>query len=253
VAILDEVLARRLWPDGNALGQRIAWDRDAHSGETTSMEVVGIVRATRTDVGQKQAGPAIYVPFAQGFHPNIFFHIRPAHDNAAAAEALLGSVRRTVLETAPGLPLFAVRTFRQHLESNLDVWLTKCSSALFLFFSGLSMLVAVVGIYGVKSYAVSRRTREIGIRMALGAPPGTVQSMILREGAGVVLTGIGLGLLLGLVTGRIMAATFTDMEAFHPLVFGAAAGAFALAAMLGCWLPARRATRVSPLTALRSE
>jgi hypothetical protein len=255
VVIIDEALARKLWPDGEALGQRVQWDEadDNRTGGKATLEIVGIVRATRHDIGQKEAGPALYVPFAQGYRSNVFFHLRPAHDNAAAAEALLGPVRRAVREVAPGLPLFKVQTFRQHLESNLEIWLTQFSSALFLFFGGLSMLIAVVGIYGVKSYAVSQRTREIGIRMALGARPGAVQSMILREGAAVVLAGISLGLLLGAGLGRVLAATFTDLEAFHPLVFAAAAAAFAVAAMAACWLPARRATRVSPLTALRSE
>jgi predicted permease len=273
VAIIDEVLARKLWPEGDALGQRLQWadvdaaraaasgnggigeDQDiaARANESRTVEIVGIVRATRSDFGQKEAGNSIYVPFAQGFQSNVHFHLRPVADNAAAALALLDPVRRAVREAAPNLPVFSVRTFRQHLESNLEAWMIRVGSALFSFFGLVSMLVAVVGIYGVMAYSVSCRTREIGVRMALGAQPGAVRGMVLREGARVAGGGLGLGLLLALAVGRAMSALIADVTAFDSLVFASAAGAFAIASLAACWLPAARATKVNPLEALRSE
>jgi ABC-type antimicrobial peptide transport system permease subunit len=273
VAIIDEALARKLWPEGDALGQRIQWaeadakraassdtggigeqqDVAARAGENRAVEIVGIVKSTRSDFGQKEIGMNIYVPFAQGFQSNVHFHVRLAADNAAAAAALVDPVRRAVREAAPNLPVFSVQTFRQHMESNLEAWMTRVGSVLFGFFGFVSMLVAVVGIYGVKAYSVSRRTREIGVRMALGARPGEVRTMILREGAVVALSGIGLGLLLALGVGRAMSALFVDIAPFDGLVFGGAAVAFAVASLAACWLPAVRATRVNPLEALRAE
>jgi predicted permease len=259
VVILDEALAAKLWPDGDALGQHIQWAGRSPRGDETdpaavrTMEIVGIVRATRDDFGQKEVGRNIYVPFAQGYRPDSFFHVRPVVNTEAGAVALIDLVRRTVRETAPGLPVFRVETFARHMETNVDAWLSRLASSLFAFFGAVSMLVALVGIYGVKAYSVSRRTREIGVRMALGARAGDVQAMILREGATIAGAGIALGLLLSLGVGRAMAALFVDVPAFDGMIFGTAALAFGLASLAACWIPARRATRVNPLEALRAE
>lgn len=273
VAIIDEALARKLWPEGDALGQRVQWadaeakraassdrggigdqqDIAVRAGEARTVEIVGIVKSTRGNFEEKETGTQIFVPFAQGFQSNVHFHVRLVADTPAAAAALIDPVRRAVREAAPGLPVFSVRTFRQHMESNLEAWFMRVGSALFGFFGVVSMLVAVVGIYGVKAYSVSRRTREIGVRMALGAQRGEVRAMILREGAVVACSGIALGLLLSLGVGRAMSALFVDIPPFDALVFAGAAFAFALASLAACWLPAVRATRVNPLEALRAE
>lgn len=260
VVVIDEVLAQQLWPGEDALGQRIQWAGHAPAksaatepGPVRTMEIVGIVRATRDDFGQKEPGRNIYVPFGQGYRPDVFFHVRPTSHTPEAAAVLLDTVRRTVRETVPGLPVFRVETFARHMETNVDAWLSRLGSSLFAFFGGVSMFIAVAGIYGVKAYSVSRRTREIGVRMALGADAREVQGMILREGAAIAGTGIALGLLLALAVGRAMSALFVDVPAFDPAIFGGAASAFALAALAACWIPARRATRVNPLEALRAE
>jgi ABC-type antimicrobial peptide transport system permease subunit len=135
----------------------------------------------------------------------------------------------------------------------MEVWAVNISSLLLFTFSGFAMFVAVVGIYSVKAYQVSRRTREIGIRMALGALPGNVQALILREGLATASLGISAGLLLGLALNRLLSSVLQGVKAFDPVVLLAAAGAFFLAATLASWLPARKATRVNPLEALRAE
>ncbi len=272
VVVVDEALARKLWPDGDALGQRIQWvERNpararpertadkpgapatAAANEPKTAEIVGIVTATKSDFFEKEFRGAIYVPFAQGFSSNAHFHVRPAVENSAAAIALVEPIRRTLREAAPGLPVFNVRPFKVHLTESTEFWMLRIGSTLFVVFALLAMVVAVVGIYGVKSYSVSRRTREIGIRMALGAIPGQVHGMILREGISMTLSGVGLGLLLGLGVGRLLSTILVDADAFDPLAFGVSALAFAAAAAIACWLPARRATKVNPMIALRAE
>jgi predicted permease len=277
VAIIDEALAQKLWPDGDALGQRIQYaDADAaraaggSSGggavgasesitakkdeAARTLEIVGIVPSIRTSFFAKRTDSrAIYVPFAQGFMSNVQFHVRPAVNSPAAASALIDAVRREVRDAAPGVPVFKVRTFRQHLDGAADLWIIRMGAMLFAIFGGLALLLAVVGLYGVKAYAVSRRTREIGIRMALGAEPGTVQRMILREGLVMTLSGAGLGLLLAFGLGQACASMLYEVSPMDPLAFTLAPAVLFLTAMVACYIPARKATRISPLTALRSE
>ena len=273
VAIIGETLAKKLWPDGNALGQRIQYaDRDAPRAasngggpisadenaaplkdDTKTIEIVGIVPDIRASLFSKNRESAIYVPFAQGFQSTVQFHVRTAANTPAAAAALIESVRRQVREAAPGVPVFKVRTFRQHLEASADLWITRIGATLFSIFGGLALVLAIVGLYGVKACSVARRTREIGIRMALGAEPGKVQAMILREGFVMTLTGAGFGLLLAFGLGRVCASLLYDVSPMDPLAFTLAPGVLFVTAMAACYLPARKATRVSPLTALRAE
>jgi predicted permease len=270
VAIIDETLAKKLWPDGDALGQRLQFaDRDAPSDARSapnsgianeespgdkrspvSIEVVGIVPATRAELFDSEAGTAIYVPFAQGFQSNVHFHIRTA---PGAVGSLIDTVRHEFRNAAPGVPMLASKSFKQHLDGSFQLWIVRTGAAMFSVFGGLALILAVVGIYGVKAYSVARRTREIGIRMALGAEPGAVQRMILREGLVMTLSGAAFGVLLGAGLGQLCRSMLYDVSAIDPVTFIVAPAVLISAAMLACWLPARRATRVNPLTALRSE
>jgi len=252
VVILDESLALKLWPEGGALGQFVRFAGRRH-GRHGPMQVVGIVGSSRVDFFEEDPPGAVYLPFAQGFSNNAFFHVRPAADSAPAALALVPVVRAALRETAPGLPVFKIRTFRQHAEDSIELWAMNLGSALLTVFSLFAMLVAVVGIYSVKAYQVSRRTREIGIRMALGALPAAVQALILREGLATALGGIAAGLLLGAGVNRLLSSVMYGLKPFDPAVLLTAALLFLAAAAVACWLPARKATRVNPLDALRSE
>ena len=215
----------------------------------TVFEVVGIVASTHRQLFEKEFPGAVYVPFAQGAMGNAYFHVRPAGATPNLAEA----VRREIRAEAPGLPLFTSRTFAQHIETSVEHWMLRLSAALFGVFGGLAMVVALVGIYGVMSYAVERRTREIGIRMAIGAMPGAVGRMVINESLTITLLGVGLGWLLGLGVGQLLASVFVDLSAFDLVIFLAVPLGFVAAALLAAWLPARRATRVHPMAALRSE
>ncbi|MFL6520824.1 MAG: ABC transporter permease [Chthoniobacterales bacterium] len=269
VAIIDEPLAKKLWPEGEALGQRIQFppDRraaaeplaaaaDNRSGDIQpgdSIEVVGIVPAIREELFMKEPGTAIYVPFTRGFQSNVFFFVKfrsllPGSEGDASQ-----LLRRTISEVQPGLPVFQVRSFEQHFEANSELWVVRAGAALFSIFGILALGLAAVGLYGVKAYSVARRTREIGIRMALGAEGKTVQWMILREGTAMLSTGLLLGLLLALATGKLVSALLYEVSSLDPVAFTLAPLVLALAGLLATWLPARRATKISPMAALRTE
>jgi len=274
VAIIDEILAKKLWPDGEALGQRIQYaggntpadQRGAGSATGTSgglggekkqeetIEIVGIAPVTRHQLFEfEEPAGSIYLPFARGFQSDVSFFVRfrsLASGNEASAADLL---RRTVRDVDPSLPILSLRTFAQHLDSNLDLWLVRAGAALFSIFGALALGLAVVGLYGVKSYSVARRTREIGIRMALGAQAGAVLKMIMREGSIMLVSGIAIGLLLAIATARILSGILYGVGALDPVAFTVAPLVLAIAALIATWLPARRATQINPIQALRAE
>ena len=216
---------------------------------TTPMEVVGIVARTQRELFENIPRGAIYVPFAQGFTSNVWFHVKPA----GATTDLVERVRQEIRDTAPGLPLFSVKTFAAHVDSSAEYWALTMMALMFGSFGGLALLVALVGISGVTAYTVSRRTREIGIRVAVGARPGEVLGLILRESLMTTLAGIAVGLILGIGVGRVLGSMFVDVESFDVWTFSLAPVGFVLAALAATWVPARRATAVNPLNALRAE
>src|SRR5256714_110988 len=274
VAIIDEILAKKLWPDGDALGQRIQYAGEnapaanrgggAHAGESAdfsegqkqqeTIEVVGIVPATRHQLFEMEnGGGAIYLPFARGFQSNVSFFVR-FHSLASGTEASTADLlRRTVRDVDPSIPILSLRTFAQHLDSNLDLWLVRAGAALFSIFGALALGLAVVGLYGVKAYSVARRTREIGIRMALGAQAGAVLRMIMRESSIMLFSGVTIGLLLAIGTAKVLSGFLYGVRALDPVAFTVAPLVLTIAALIATWLPARRATRVDPVQALRAE
>jgi hypothetical protein len=272
VAIVDETLAKHLWPDGEALGQFIQYaspnvpvattdsghigignDMSGEPGSGQAIQIVGIVPATRYGLFQKNPAGEIYIPFARGFQNNIFFLVRfrqfPQGGEAAAAELIRAAVR----QTDPVLPILSLRSFEQHLDASIQLWLVRAVAALFTVFGVLALGLAVVGLYGVRAYSVARRTREIGIRMALGARSLEVLRMCMREGSITLFSGIGSGLLLSVATGRIVSGFLYQVSPLDPIAFASAAILLAVAALAATWLPARRATRVDPLKALRGD
>ena len=271
VAIIDEVLAKKLWPDGDALGQRIQYASDNApkaksdsravgmtgdlSGEPAkeTIEIVGIVPATKQELFEKDPHGQMYLPFAKAFQSNVSFFVRfhslPSGSEGSTADLL----RRTVREVDPALPILSLKSFAQHLDSNFQLWVVRAGAAMFSVFGGLALGLAVVGLYGVKAYSVARRTREIGIRMALGARPGVVLRMIMGEGSIMLFSGIVIGLLLAAGTGKILSGMLYEVGALDPVAFTVAPVTLAVAALVATWLPARRATRISPMAALRTE
>jgi predicted permease len=265
VAVIDEVLAKKLWPEGDALGQRLQFpihlentsdnaapdSNEIKPGE--SIEVIGIVPAKKVRLFEKEPGGALYLPFARAFRSDAFFYVRFKSLRPENETAIADLLRRTVQNVDPGLPVLELRTFAKHMDGNPQLWIVRAGASLFSIFGGLALGLAVVGVYGVKAYAVARRTREIGIRMALGAQGRTVLWMILREGFTMVAAGVVLGFLLALATGKIVSAVLFQVSPTDPIAFTIAPVVLMTAALLATWLPARRATKISPMAALRTE
>ncbi len=249
--ILDEIMAHRLWPGGDALGQRVQWGDLDHgvTGGGVDVEIVGIVSRTQRELFENTPRGAIYVPFAQGFMSNAHFHVRPIQ----ASTGLVDDVRREIRAAAPGVPLFGVRTFAAHVNQSAEYWGLQLSSAFFGGVGVLAMVVALIGLYGVTAHAVVRRTREIGVRMAVGASAGAVRRMVIGESLKTTGVGVAAGWLLGLGVGQVMGSLFVDMRSFEPWTFALVPAGFLLASVIAAWGPARRATKVSPITALRAE
>jgi predicted permease len=264
VAVIDEVLAKKLWPDGDALGQRLQFPvREGASPQTGDgsgeikrgepIEIIGIVPATKNRLFDKEPVGSLYLPFSRGFQNDVFFFVKFASLSATSEAATANLLRRTVQSVDPLLPVLELRTFEKHMDGNPQLWIVRAGAALFSIFGGLALGLAVVGVYGVKAYSVARRTREIGIRMALGAQGKTVQWMILREGFAMVAAGLALGLLLAFGTGKIVSSILFEVSSTDPFAFTIAPVVLMTAALLATWLPARRATKISPMAALRTE
>ena len=254
VAIVDERLARQLFGADDPLGQMIRYTE--RPGETTknngeAMEIVGIAAPIRDELFDREAGPAIYEPWGRNYRGNMFVHARAAQ--AGTERDLLQAIRATIRGYDPRLPIVQATTMQAFHDRSIELWAVRAGGRMFLIFGLLALMLAVVGLYGVKSYIVSQRTREIGIRMALGARPADVMAMVLKEGAMLSAVGVALGLPLAGLLGVAVSRLLYDVKPLDPVVFIAAPVSLALAALVATWLPARRATRVTPLTALRTD
>lgn len=254
VAIVDERLARRLFGADDPLGQMIRFTErpgEARKGGGRPVEIVGIAAPVRDELFDREAEPALYEPWGREYRGNMFLHVGVAQ---AGTEAdILAAIRREMRAYDPALPILTATTMHAFHDRSLQLWAVRAGGRLFLVFGMLALLLAVVGLYGVKSYLVSQRTREIGIRMALGARPGDVMAMVLKEGAALSAVGVALGLPLAAMLGMAVSNLLYDVQPLDPVVFLSAPALLALAALIATWLPARRATRVTPLTALRAD
>lgn len=241
VALVSEVAAAAFWPGENPLGKRMRF-----SGDSAPVEVVGVARnATYIEIGERPQ-PMIYVSLMQYYYPTSVIYIRTAGN----PEPVLASVRREVQALDRNLLLQSQST-RDIIHEAL--WAQRLSADLLAVFGSLALLLATIGIYGVISYSVSQRTREIGIRMALGATPGELQALVLGEGIRMVAIGIGAGALLALAVSRAVESMLFVVGARDAFTFLMVPAILALVAVVACWIPARRATRIDPGRALREE
>ena len=151
------------------------------------------------------------------------------------------------------MPVLRVETWRDHVDAGIDVWLYRSGAKVFSAFGGIALMLAVIGVYGVKSYVVSRRTREFGIRIAIGAHPRALLWQVLREGGRITAVGIGIGVLLALGAGQILQGFLYGVDAVEPVVLVTAPLILLASSLLASYIPALRATKVDPTVALRSE
>lgn len=257
VAIVSGVLAQKLWPDGDAIGRRIQFSdfspspKPGAAVEDSTVEIVGVVPSLRESLFATDDQPMAYVPFGQDFQSGTLLHVRPKA--GLARDSVVSAVRDVVRKIDPQGPILAVRSLEAHLADNIQVWMVRMGAILFGGFGAVALLLAMLGVYGVNAYAVARRTREIGIRLALGARPGSVVARIVRDGGILVATGLVGGLIAAAFAGRAMSSFLFEVSPSDPLVFAATTVFLGLVALIACFIPARRAARVDPMVALRSE
>ena len=243
VIVINESMAKRYWPAGKALGGRI------RMGETT-LEVVGIAADTKYGSLTERPLPQLFYPLAQRNSSTVRLIARTAGDPAA----LVGGLRDVLRGLDANLPVFDARTMREHMQGALFV--QRMAADLLGAMGVLALLLAAIGLYGVIAYAVSQRTQEMGIRLALGASPGSLLAMVV--GQGMKLTGIGLAIGLVLALGAFgaigaMRAMLPGISPLDPLTFVAVPVVLASIALVAAWIPARRAGRIDPLVALRVD
>jgi len=254
VIIIDERLARKFWPDGDALGKRMFrpenLDDILDSTGATMMTVVGVVggirRATLEDLGELDVG-AYYFPMTQFPFRTMGLVIQTAGD----PDALVAPLRRVVAGMDPELPLFNVSTLEQRIDDSLQG--RKSPMFLALVFAGVALFLAAVGIYGVLAYLVSLRAREIGIRMALGSDRGSVFRLVLREGVTIIAAGFALGMVGVVALQRAIESQLFGVSVLNPGVLAGVLAVLAVAGLVACMIPARRATRIDPVIVLSAE
>jgi putative ABC transport system permease protein len=243
VAIVNRRLAERLWPNADPLGKRInCGDDGSHCAE-----IVGIVGDVKHNSLLDEAGYDLYYSCFQSYSKQTHFVARTQGDPMAVAK----DIQRAIWQVAPDTGIFNVMPVTR-LSAN-TIWQSRVWSLLFGIFSAIALVLAAAGIYGVMAYFVTQRTREIGVRIALGAQWSDVLKLILRSGMWLVGIGLMIGLLGALALTRLMSALLFEVSPSDPLTFGAVALCVILAALLACFIPARRAIRVDPLVALRYE
>jgi predicted permease len=248
VAIIDEPLAQELWPGEDPLGRNIKL-----SGKSGTVQIVGVVPGIRNDLTEKAPSSHVYVPFGQDYRSSINLHLRLKPLAPEGESAVFKSVRETIRATQPDLPLVSIQTMRRFHEEGLMVWFISTAARLFGAFGALALVLAVVGVYGVNAYIVARRTREIGIRIALGATARDVVSKVLKQALVLTAVGVGLGLVLALGLGFVLRSVVYGSQAIDPLAFTIGPLCLTVAALFACYIPARRAATIQPMAALRYE
>ena len=267
VAIIDEPTARELFGSENPVGQQIQIPgRDDAlpvngngivmndtRNERQLMEVVGVVRGLRHDLFDKAPVAHLYVPFGRQFRSGMNVHLKVASATPEAEAAVIQAARRELRAVDERLPVLSLKTMTQFRDTSLLFWVVKAGAGLFAVFGVVAAFLAVVGLYAVKAYVVARRTREIGIRMALGSTPKDVMWLVLKEG--LVLTAVGLlvGFWIAGGIGMLVGSMLYQVSPFDPVVFLVAPLLLAAASLAASYLPALRATRIQPTVALRTE
>jgi putative ABC transport system permease protein len=245
VTVINEALARSIWPDEDPIGKRLKWGLP--ESDAPWLEVVGVVADVKLNGVESATPMQTYFPFAQVPTSLQWLVARTAGDPLQLA----ATVERAIHAIDKDLPVVSIRSMEQLLSRSMAQ--RRLTLTLLVSLAVLALLLAAVGIYGVISYSVRQRTHELGIRMALGAQARDVLALILKQGLKLTLIGIGLGLLAAFALTRWMESLLFGVRPTDPLTFSVIAVALLLVALLACYLPARSATKVDPLTALRHE
>jgi ABC-type antimicrobial peptide transport system permease subunit len=250
---VNEPLARQLFGGEDPVGRRLQFARRDDRSDDGALEIVGVVAGVRHDIFDKGPVPHIYVAFGRNYRGGMNLHVRLDSVAPAAEASMLATLRQEIRAVDPNVPIVSMQTLQQHRDNSIALWAVNSGARLFSVFGGLALVLAVVGVYGVRSYIVSRRTREIGIRMALGATPRLVVRLVMREALTLTLSGIGLGLLMSYGVAKALSGMLYEVTAHDPVVFAVAPLMLVAAVLLASYVPARRASHVGPTTALRAD
>ena len=244
VAVINETFASRAWPNENPVGQHFKW-KDGKA--EFPIEVIGVVRDTKAANLFQNTSYMAYLPLAQKYDGGMTLHLR----TSTKPEQLVAAVQREISALDKSLPIYSVKTLEQYLGAAL--FQQRIQATLISAFGLLALLLASIGLYGVLSYSVTQRTQEVGIRMALGAQRLDVLRLIIGQGLKLVALGLVLGLACSLAFTRVLRSLLYGVSATDPLTFAVTAVLLTVVALLACYLPARRATKMEPTVALRYE
>src|SRR5271163_162170 len=245
VAIVNQTMAKQFWPKEDALGKRFS-DKGPKG---PFIEVIGVVQDAKYQNVTEDPQPYFYVPFEQNYMSIRTFHVH----TSVPPETLALQIESQIHELASDVPVTQVQSMTQSLQGANGFFFFRFGAQLASVMGFLGLILAVVGIYSVVSYAAAQRTQEIGIRIAMGATTRDILKMVLRQGLGVVGIGLALGLVIALAGTRVMGSLFVGIKPSDPLTFTVVVLLLTAIALFACWIPARRATRIDPLVALRYE
>lgn len=250
VAIVNQAMARRYWPSENAIGKRLivgSPEERAFYGAPIWREIIGVVGDVKHDKLDEETTPEIYLPYPQCPSPRMSVAVK----TLGSSRDLAVAARSAVQTVDPGQPVYNISTMKERVRRSIS---TRRMNALLLgAFAAVALLLAAVGIYGVVSYSVTQRTREIGIRMALGAQRRDVLKLIVGHGVLLAVAGVGFGSLTALGLTRLMSNLVFGVSTSDPVTFGGVSALLFFVALVACYIPARRATRIDPMTTLRCE
>jgi predicted permease len=241
--VINEAMARRYWPDGNALGKIVRFGPNAN-------EVIGIVADSKYSSINERPVTQLFLPMARSEVSTLRLFVRTNGEPAP----LVADVRNAIRSLDPNLPIFDARTLNEHMQ--VAVFAQRMAANLLGAMGVLALLLAAIGLYGVMAYAVSQRTQEMGIRLALGASPSSLLNMVVGQGMRLTIVGLVIGLSLALAAFGSIGAVRTLLPGISPLdpiTFIAVPALLAAIAFVATWIPARRAGRVDPLIALRVD
>ena len=249
--IIDVTLAERLFANEDPVGRLLQYGADSGPADSKPMVIVGVAPAVKHDLFANRPEAHVYLPSGAADSTRMFVYARAAAPQTG--DAIVSSVREQLRAADANLPVIFVKSFRAQHEGSARVWILGAAAKMFLTLGLAGTFVAVIGLYGVRSYLVSRRTREFGVRMAIGASPGDVRSLIVRETLATTMVGLTIGLGLAMLLGWGLRVAIYQISPFDPVTLGAATGILAISSLAAAIIPARRAANVLPMTALRND
>jgi putative ABC transport system permease protein len=249
--IIDAGLADRLFAKENPVGQLIQYAAGSGTPDSKPMLIVGLAPGLKHDLFENKPEPHIYLPSGASESVRMFVYARAA--GSQGADGMVATVREQLRASDANLPVIFVKSFRSQHEGSAQVWILGAAAKMFLTLGLAAAFVAVIGLYGVRSYLVSRRTREFGVRMAIGASPADVLRLVVRETLGTTAVGLTIGLGLGILLGWGLSAVIYQISPFDPITLSGATAILAVSSIIASVVPARRAANVLPMTALRND